>query len=209
MTPTRLARVLDGFSPRVAFSMLSAGTHPADPGRRFRASARAADPAQVAAAYAASGVAVLLPDRAGYPAALAGDPGAPAVLFSVGEPSLLEGRPAVAVVGTRSPTPYGRRVASELGADLAAAGVVVVSGLARGIDAAAHAGALSAGPNTAPPVAVVGTGLDRPYPRSARPSGRGSQRTGPCSPRPRSGPRRSHASSRPATGSSLRSPTWS
>ncbi len=164
MTPVRLARVLDGFGSRVALSALSAGTHPADPARRFRASARATDPAQVAVAYAATGVAVLLPDRAGYPAALAGDPGAPAVLFSVGEPSLLEGRPAVAVVGTRSPTPYGRRVATELGADLAAAGVVVVSGLARGIDAVAHAGALSAGPGAAPPVAVVGTGLDRPYP---------------------------------------------
>ncbi len=165
MTPVRLARVLDGFNPSVAWSALQAGTHPADPDRRFRADARATDPTQVAGAYAAAAVCVLLPDRAGYPAALVGDPGAPAVLFALGAPSLLEGRPAVAVIGTRSATPYGRRVASELGADLAAAGVVVVSGLARGIDAAAHVGALAAGPLAAPPVAVVGTGLDRPYPR--------------------------------------------
>ncbi len=168
MTPVRLARVLDGFRPAVAWSALQAGTHPSDPGRRFRPAARATDPAQVARKHAEVGVAVLLPDRPGYPAALAGDPGAPAVLFALGEPSRLEGRPSVAVVGTRSATPYGRRVASELGADLAAAGVVVVSGLARGIDAAAHAGALSTGPGAAPPVAVVGTGLDHPYPSESR-----------------------------------------
>ncbi len=164
MTPVRLARLLDGLSPAVAWSALRAGTHPSDPDRRFRRAARATDPAQVAQSHAAAGTAVLLPDRPGYPAALAGDPGAPAVLFALGAPTRLEGRPSVAVVGTRSATPYGRRVASELGADLAAAGVIVVSGLARGIDAAAHAGALSTGANSAPPVAVVGTGLDRPYP---------------------------------------------
>jgi DNA processing protein len=71
-------------------------------------------------------------------------------------------------VGTRSATPYGAKVASELGKQLAGAGVVVVSGLARGIDAAAHSGALAAGPTAAPPVAVVGTGLDVPYPRENR-----------------------------------------
>jgi len=168
MTPVRLARVLDGFRPAVAWSALRAGTHPRDPDRRFRRAARATDPAQIARSLAATGVDVLLPDRTGYPAALAGDPGAPAVLMALGTPSRLEGRPSVAVVGTRSATPYGRRVASELGADLAAAGVVVVSGLARGIDAAAHAGALSAGPGSAPPVAVVGTGLDHPYPPESR-----------------------------------------
>lgn len=168
MTPVRLVRVLDGFRPAVAWSALRTGTHPRDPDRRFRRAARATDPAQVADSYVAAGVAVLLPDRPGYPAALAGDPGAPAVLFALGAPSRLEGRPSVALVGTRSATPYGRRVASELGADLAAAGVVVVSGLARGIDAAAHAGALSTGPESAPPVAVVGTGLDRPYPPESR-----------------------------------------
>ena len=159
---------MDGFGPAVAWSALRAGTHPRDPDRRFRRAARATDQAQVAQSHAVSGVAVLLPDRPGYPASLAGDPGAPAVLFALGAPSRLEGRPSVAVVGTRSATPYGRRVASELGADLAAAGVVVVSGLARGIDAAAHAGALSTGPGSAPPVAVVGTGLDRPYPPESR-----------------------------------------
>ena len=99
---------------------------------------------------------------------LVGDPGAPAVLCASGDPSVLEARPAVAVVGTRSATRYGLRVASELGRGLAEAGVVVVSGLALGIDAAAHAGALAAGPTSAPPVAVVGTGLDVVYPAEHR-----------------------------------------
>lgn len=208
MTPVRLARVLDGFRPAVAWSALQAGTHPSDPGRRFRPAARATDPAQVARKHAEVGVAVLLPDRPGYPAALAGDPGAPAVLFALGEPSRLEGRPSVAVVGTRSATPYGRRVASELGADLAAAGVVVVSGLARGIDAAAHAGALSTGPArhrlslSSAPVSTTPT-----RPRAGR-CGAGSLLPAPSFPKPRSGPRHSGASSRYATGSSRRSPMW-
>ena len=69
--------------------------------------------------------------------------------------------PRVAIVGARRPTPYGEAVAERLAADLAAAGVVIVSGLARGIDAAAHRGALAVGGVT---VAVLGTGVDVVYP---------------------------------------------
>jgi DNA processing protein len=165
MTPVRLARLLDGFRPVVAWRAVAAGTHPADRGHRFTAQSRTVDPGLVAERYRSAGVEVLLPDRPGYPAALIGDPGAPAVLCATGDPSVLEARPAVAVVGTRSATRYGVRVASDLGRGLAEAGVAVVSGLASGIDAAAHAGALAAGPGAAPPVAVVGTGLDVVYPR--------------------------------------------
>ena len=68
----------------------------------------------------------------------------------------------VALVGTRAPTRYGIGVAAQFGADLAAAGVSVVSGLALGIDGAAHEGACGAG---APPIGVVAGGLDHPYPR--------------------------------------------
>ena len=168
MTPVRLARLLDGMRPPLAWTAVRAGTHPADPSRRFAAPARQVDPDDVAGRYADAGVAVLLPGRAGYPAALVGDPGAPAVLCASGDTAVLEARPAVAVVGTRSATPYGVKVAADLGRRLAAAEVVVVSGLARGIDAAAHSGALAAGPGAAPPVAVVGTGLDVPYPRENR-----------------------------------------
>src|SRR6202035_3942637 len=69
--------------------------------------------------------------------------------------------PRVAIVGSRRPTPYGEAVAEQLGTDLARAGVIVISGLALGIDAAAHRGALNGGGVT---VAVMGTGVDLVYP---------------------------------------------
>jgi DNA processing protein len=74
---------------------------------------------------------------------------------------LLE-RPSIAVVGARACSSYGSTVATSLGRELAAAGAVVISGLARGIDAAAHRGALEAGVT----VAVLGCGIDRDYPRA-------------------------------------------
>jgi len=69
--------------------------------------------------------------------------------------------PRVALVGSRKPSPYGEAVAEQLSSDLAAAGVIVISGLALGIDAAAHRGALNGGGTT---VAVMGTGVDLVYP---------------------------------------------
>jgi DNA processing protein len=96
------------------------------------------------------------------------------VLFARGELGLLEGRPCVALIGTRRCTPEGREVAYRLGYDLCAAGAVVVSGLALGIDGAAHAGALGAardagtsgGPGAAgSTVGVAASGVDVVYPR--------------------------------------------
>ncbi len=169
MNPRRLAKLLDGFRPVMAWRAVQAGTHPGDPGRRFAAAAGLTNVPAVGERYVALGVRVLLPGDLGYPPGLVGDPGAPAVLFALGDPMLVDGRPRVAIVGTRSATHYGRRVASELAGSLAAEGVSVVSGLAAGIDAAAHAGAIRATqPGTAPPVAVVGTGLDVVYPTSNR-----------------------------------------
>ena len=88
------------------------------------------------------------------------DPPAGIFLRGDAEPEVLL-RPAVAVVGARACSGYGSSVARSLGRELAAAGLVVVSGLARGIDAEAHRGALDAGGTT---VAVLGCGIDRDYP---------------------------------------------
>jgi DNA processing protein len=93
-----------------------------------------------------------------YPALLKQIHDPPARLFVRG--TIPEG-PAIAIVGSRRATPYGQRAAQRLARDLSNEGVVVVSGLARGIDAAAHRGALE-GPT--PTVAVMATGLDRVYP---------------------------------------------
>jgi DNA processing protein len=88
------------------------------------------------------------------------DPPPALYLRGSGDPALL-GRRAVAVVGARSCSPYGAQVARMLGRELTAAGLLVVSGLARGIDGEAHRGALEAGSTT---VGVLGCGIDRDYP---------------------------------------------
>lgn len=109
----------------------------------------------------AAGFALLAYGQAGYPGRLAAIPDPPAVLYLAGDPACLAA-PAVAVVGSRRASTNGVRFARRLAAQLAAAGITVVSGLARGIDAAAHRGALDApGGRTA---AVFGCGLDVIYP---------------------------------------------
>ena len=97
---------------------------------------------------------------AGYPRLLAEIHAPPPVLYMKGT-LLPEDEAAVAIVGTRGATPYGLEVAGVLAGELARSGITVVSGLAEGIDAAAHEGALKAGGRT---IAVVGHGLDRVYP---------------------------------------------
>jgi DNA processing protein len=109
-----------------------------------------------------AGIGVASLGSVAYPAPLATDIEPPAVLFMRGDPAVISG-PRVAIVGTRGATRYGLDLAFELGRDLAAAGVAIVSGLALGIDGAGHAGALEA--DTTPPIGVVGSGLDVVYPR--------------------------------------------
>lgn len=102
-----------------------------------------------------------------YPAQLRDAADAPWALIGRGDPALLDGLEfyeAVTIVGARRATSYGREVARDLGRALAAAGMVVVSGLAFGIDACAHRGALDAGRT----IAVLGCGPDVPYPASNR-----------------------------------------
>ena len=100
--------------------------------------------------------------EARYPQLLAQLHDPPRQLHVRGDPEVLA-QPSVAVVGARSCSPYGAQVAHDLARALTGAGVVVVSGLARGIDGEAHRGALEAGGTT---VAVLGCGIDRDYPRS-------------------------------------------
>jgi DNA processing protein len=148
--PATLRRLLASVPPSVAWSRLTAS---------------AAGDNAVAAIWRRHeehAISVLGGSDPEFPRRLAGDPEAPAVLFCQGDPTVVNRFPTVALVGTRSPTRYGIGVAAQFGADLAAAGVSVVSGLALGIDAAAHEGACAAG---APPLAVVAGGLDDPYPR--------------------------------------------
>jgi DNA processing protein len=163
--PARLRRFLEGYEPEAAWDALAAGDHRADPGRDYRAKASPTLVEEVDGACARVGAGVRVLARCGYPDALATDHQAPGVLFTLGDPSVLDSRPRVAIVGTRSATPYGLGVAADLGRGLSGAGIVVVSGLARGIDAAAHAGALAA-TDGAPPVAVMGTAFDAPAPRA-------------------------------------------
>jgi len=114
--------------------------------------------------HIAEGIEVLAPADERWPSRLDEDPEPPALLLARGDLAACDG-PAAAIVGTRRCTSYGRSVAAQLGSELAAAGISVVSGLALGIDAAAHAGALSE-PDGAPPIAVLAGGFDRPAPQA-------------------------------------------
>lgn len=111
------------------------------------------------AELAAMGWTAIFRGEAGYPAELAALPDGPDCLFAIGE---LPSNPRIAVVGTRRCSSYGRNLASAYGHAVARAGWTLVSGLARGIDGAAHRGTVRA---AGPGVAVLGCGLDIAYPR--------------------------------------------
>jgi DNA processing protein len=108
-----------------------------------------------------------------YPSLLAAIADPPPLLWIRGDVRAFQ-QPAVAVIGSRAGTPYALAVAERLGADLAARGVTVVSGLARGVDSAAHRGALSAGTT----IAVLGSGADVIYPPEHGPLARDILQTG-------------------------------
>ena len=106
------------------------------------------------------GVRIVTRGSASYPATLGDIPDPPSLLYVRGTIEAAD-QMAIAIVGSRKCTPYGLRIAGRLGASLARVGLTVVSGLARGIDAAAHRGALSAGGRT---IAVLANGLGEVYP---------------------------------------------
>ena len=148
-----------GHASEVALPALVAGIAPrlASPGRLAAARDRAE--AAMAAATAVGIEAVPWPDSR-YPALLAAIADPPPVLWLRGDVTALHGT-TVAVVGSRAGTVYACEVSRNLGADLASRGVSVVSGLARGVDSAAHRGVLAAGGRT---IAVLGSGVDVVYP---------------------------------------------
>ena len=133
---------------------------------RFALFRRRFDHRAYAESLAARGLRFLARSEPAFPPLLRAIHDPPVGLFLRGEaaPELLS-RPAVAIVGARACSPYGSQIARMLGRELATAGLVVVSGLARGVDGDAHRGALEAGGAT---VGVLGCGIDRDYPAAHR-----------------------------------------
>ncbi|HWF39735.1 MAG TPA: DNA-processing protein DprA [Candidatus Acidoferrales bacterium] len=121
-------------------------------------SAAAKEIAQVQAA----GCRLLTWDEPEYPARLREIYDPPTILYTRGNVDLLS-KPIISVVGSRRPTPYGNQMAEKLSKDLAARGVVIASGLARGIDASAHRGALTSAVGAT--IGVLGCGIDVVYPK--------------------------------------------
>lgn len=115
-------------------------------------------------ALSAMGVQTLAFDDERYPPLLRLIPDPPALLYALGDVSLLR-EPQVAMVGSRRASPAGLRTARDLAQQLAATGLLVCSGLALGVDGAAHRGALAAGGKS---IAVMATGIDLIYPRRHR-----------------------------------------
>jgi DNA processing protein len=167
--PVRIRRLIQYFgSPEAAWRaslshLLAAGLEEKIAGSL--ATLRGAlDPESLPGRLERAGVRALVPTDEEYPARLHELRDAPAVLYVRGALTPADER-AVAIVGTRKATSYGREVTRRFAAELAAVGVTVVSGLARGIDAAAHQATLNAGGRT---IAVLGSGLDIIYPSEHR-----------------------------------------
>ena len=172
--PQQLRALIDAREPAEAWQRVAtAAPEVADRypkvAARWSAAARAFDVEAWWMRCTVDGRRVAVLGHVGYPPALAEDHAAPAVLFIAGDAEAIEGRARVAVVGTRRCTAAGAEMAERLGRELADAGVAVVSGLALGIDGAAHRGALSSG-GTGGAVGVVGQrprrALSHPAPAS-------------------------------------------
>lgn len=146
--------MLDEMSPREAWQKVAAS-------KPCEAASSLVHPTAAGAELVSAGIGIWH-SWGEFPGRLLDDPWAPAVLFYRGNASALS-NPTVALIGTRNCTAEGNENAFQLGRELSEAGVSVVSGLALGIDGAAHRGALSV--HGAPPIGVVGSGLNVVYPR--------------------------------------------
>ena len=167
--PTRARRLRERFGEverifRASLTELEAAGLPGDSAQAIAlgSSMQAAEEELKKAEQA--GARVLTQDDPCYPQQLLQIYDPPIVLYVRGNPEVL-GQPGVATVGTRHPTPYGIGMAERLCCDLATRGLIILSGMARGVDTAAHRGAVNAKGKT---VAVFGTGVDVTYPRENR-----------------------------------------
>jgi DNA processing protein len=171
MTSARLRALLAHHDPHEAFAVAAGRAAPATAvaalltgsvAAAWRASAERRSPEWWAHVCAELGIVAHALTEPTFPVPLRHDPEPPAVLFVRGDLGVLDGR-RVGIVGTRNATQLGRDTARELGRGLAEAGITVVSGLAKGVDGAAHRGTLDVPTGRA--AAVVGNGPDRPYPK--------------------------------------------
>jgi DNA processing protein len=164
--PSRCRRLVEHFGGTAAVFTASlteleaAGLHAT--AAQSIALGKSAELAQEEMVRAASvGAQILSLDDPAYPPLLKQIYDPPVVLYVRGDAAILSG-PAIGVVGTRHPTPYGLGMAERLACDLSVRGIIITSGMARGVDTAAHRGAIAAKARTA---AVFGTGIDVYYPR--------------------------------------------
>lgn len=146
-------RALEGFGPEIVARIRRAGS--ADARAHCTRALRRLD---------SIGAFALTPDDPLYPSAFLDLPDRPFLLFAAGEISIIR-KPAVAIVGTRTPSTYGRTAAADLASELSLAGFSIVSGMARGVDSAAHSGALRAG---GPTIGILGHGIEQVYPPENR-----------------------------------------
>ena len=183
-------RLRTGDSPTAVFERLLRERWPGEPGKAPALRARAA--AAIACA-SRNGIMPIAWSDPAYPPALAAIVDPPPVLWMRGAAAALE-QPAVAIVGSRTGSAYALMVAERLAADLSARGIVVVSGLARGVDSAAHRGALRGAADSVPHVcadetpgergvvgstiAVLGSGVDVVYPAEHKPLAREIEASG-------------------------------
>jgi DNA processing protein len=164
--PSRCRRLVEHFGSanavfRASLTELEGAGLPAAAAQSI-ALGKSAELAQEEMVRAASvGAQILTLDDPAYPPLLKQIYDPPVALYVRGDPEILS-IPGIGVVGTRHPTPYGLGMAERLACDLSARGIIIISGMARGVDTAAHRGALAAKAKTA---AIFGTGIDVYYPR--------------------------------------------
>ncbi len=162
------------------YEAVRSGSPPACLTPQTRARLKAAEPWQLEPLLERclrSGVTVLTPEDLTFPARLLTLPDAPLVLYATGDTACLNGRRYVGMVGTRRPTAYGRRACREISLALAQAGMVLVSGMADGLDGVGQQAAVDAGGTT---VAFLGTPIDKTYPAANAALRRRIEQLGGC-----------------------------